>query len=107
MLYWCFPSTKMCGKRPGWGASLRYIRAVLEGGAPPLGDIPMVDVRDAAAAHRLAARSGAGRRHLVASARLVPQRHALAALRVGLPPHYAIASAESKDEVEPAQVGGR
>ena len=85
------------------GASLRYIRAVLEGGAPPLGDIPMVDVRDAAAAHRLAGRSGAGRRHLVASARLVPQRHALAALRVGLPPHYAIASAESKDEVEPAE----
>ena len=75
-----------------------YIRAVLEGEAPPLGDIPMVDVRDAAAAHRLAARGAApGERHLVASARLVPQRHALAALRVGLPPHYAIASAERKD----------
>ena len=45
------------------GASLRYIRAVLEGEAPPLGDIPMVDVRDAAAAHRVESKDLVGAVH--------------------------------------------
>ena len=42
------------------GESLAYMRAFLEGGAPPRGDSPVADIRDVARAHILAAEVSLG-----------------------------------------------